>query len=254
MKRWYWSVVWIFGLSVAHANSVFVLHQQGWHWYETREETRVDEGNAAIVHDPKAVLHQVTEQVEQLRAQAILQPTVENVAKYIAVQNQVTANAALFSKVWQTVLWQKPWLNYRLTRPTDQVGQAIWQQTQAKARDALLHNAAKTLGLVFVFSDTCPYCQRFAPTLKAVTTRYPFSVLPVSVTGKGLPAYPHPVVDEGFSTALGVQQVPALFLVEPTQNQVYLVSLGLQSEKNIIARLAEVVKSIEQAKGEKDAT
>lgn len=48
-------------------------------------------------------------------------------------------------------------------------------------------------GLLLFFSDECHYCQQFAPVLKAFTTSHHIMVRAISLTGRGLPSFPHPI-------------------------------------------------------------
>src|SRR5690606_33837125 len=62
-------------------------------------------------------LDAITRRLRELKAQAILHPTPENVAAYIRLQREQLDRASLFSVVWQRALWQDPELDYTLERP-----------------------------------------------------------------------------------------------------------------------------------------
>ncbi len=84
-----------------------------------------------------------------------------------------------------------------------------------------LHNESKAsphLGLAFVFSSTCSFCQQFAPTLEAFAAKNELPVYPFSADGNGIHTYQAPLIanQEILSAFFPNQQdivYPALFLV-----------------------------------------
>ena len=55
--------------------------------------------------------------LEESRAVAILEPTPDNVAAYLYLQQESLQRAATFSDVFRRVVWSTPELDYTLTRP-----------------------------------------------------------------------------------------------------------------------------------------
>lgn len=78
--------------------------------------------------------------------------------------------------------------------------------------------ASSNLGLAFVFSSTCPYCQTFAPTLEAFAAKNNLTVYPFSADGRGIHTYQQPlmanqdVMTEFFPNQQNIVY-PSLFLV-----------------------------------------
>jgi len=66
----------------------------------------------------------------------------------------------------------------------------------------------------------------------------------LSKDGPGLPDYPQPRPDTGISAQLGVQSVPALFLVNPKRRDIIPIAYGLVSEQALIRRIVTLTTRI----------
>lgn len=236
----------------------FDLHSQGWHWYAPEPEENLDKKSTQAPSnnstnnnsDPLSQMAAISKAVEEAKAEAILNPTPENVANYIAMQNAVTQNAAKFSQTWQQVIWQNPNLNYSLAHPTSQIAKDAYLDTQRRTNTAALKQIANQYGLFFFFAGSCPYCHRFAPIVKDLQTQYGFSVIPISLDGGGLPEYPNPEHDNGQAQKFNVTRWPALFLVNPDKRQIIPITYGLIGEDELTNRLVTLVTQV-NAEGSK---
>lgn len=239
--------LWVGMMSLAYASSEFLLHEQGWHWYQrvTKPPSTNDRiSQSMIPTTPQQQLQRLRDTVEAVRAKAVLYPTPDNVARYIMLQNHIADNAEVFSRVWQQVLWQYPLLNVQVKSPVNQASYALQREKKEKREELLLHDAGKTMGLVFFLTPTCPYCQQFAPTVKAVGDRYGLPIVGLSLTGEGLPDFPHPLADSGQAKALHVTHLPALYVVSPKDHRIELVTMGLLSETALVERLVAVIQTM----------
>jgi conjugal transfer pilus assembly protein TraF len=243
--------LWIGLVSLAHASSGFLLHEQGWHWYQRLKQPLVVHDSISETINPKTPQQQLQvlrDTVDAVRARAVLYPTTENVARYIMLQNTIAENAEVFSRTWQTVLWRYPFLNTQLESPMNQTSQALDREKKEKAQELLLHEAGKNVGLVFFLTPTCPYCQQFGPTVKAVSERYHLPIVAVSLTGEGLPDFPDPLTDHGQAKILQVTHLPALFVVSPRAHDIQLVTMGVLSETALVERLVAVIQTMGKSK------
>jgi hypothetical protein len=100
-------------------------------------------------------LDAITGKLRELKAQAILHPTPENVAAYIRFQREQLDRASLFSDVWQRALWQDPALDYTLERPVGALAKKQWQDARAAERDAVMAGLSARYGLFYFFAQTC---------------------------------------------------------------------------------------------------
>ena len=69
-----------------------------------------------------ARLKEITKQLDELKARAILEPTEANVIAYVRYQREQLDRASTFSDTWQRALWQNPDIDYTLQRPVSTVG------------------------------------------------------------------------------------------------------------------------------------
>lgn len=201
-------------------------HEEGWFWYRhPAEEAKpplpvplpVTPPSSRVeppANDPLQRLARQKETLERLQALAILEPTREHVAAYLEKHVALMEQSARFADAWQNVVWTTPEYDNTLSAPT---GSAAYIQAdvQSEALDERLTGAAQRYGLLFFFRGSCPHCHRFAPVLKAFAERYGFDILPVSLDGGALPEFPKPLGNVDAATALQVESVPAVYLIEP---------------------------------------
>jgi len=224
------------------ADSFWQGHSEGWHWYETKPMPEDVPSPTSSQNAPSAsqTLAQIQAALKEARAEALLDPTPQHVATYIALQNMIVGQATQFGQVWQQVIWQTPSLNYSLAHPTNQLAQQVQTDEQRDKNQQTLKALAKHYGLFFFFAGSCPYCHKFAPTIKDVEETYGFSVIPVSLDGGSLPEYPNPERDNGQAERFHVSQWPAVFLVDPREKKIIPVTFGLISEDELTQRIVEL--------------
>jgi conjugal transfer pilus assembly protein TraF len=184
-------------------------------------------------------LHQ---QVKQSLYQAILNPTLDNMHAYIALQNQVNEQAHRFSAAWQVALLNHPELDYSLSHPTNAIGSQVYLSRQKSDEDKAISLLAKHSGLFFFYQSTCPYCQRFAPIVKSFSERYGISVVPITTDGISLPSFPHSHPDQGQAARFKVTMEPALFTVDPYSQKIIPVGYGLMTEDELRARILMIAQ------------
>ena len=228
-------------------------YESSWHcdrskfnWYcdlgdldETREsqaatpqKTETDPADQAMKR-----LEALQQRLKALRAQAILEPTPQNVASYIRLQNEVTQQAATFSDVWRRVIWQNPDLNYELKRPVNNAGIETYQRTRWKAQTKTLEAIRQDWGIFFFFRADCPFCERMAATLRLLSDMHGLSVFPVSVDGSALPEYPGAARDNGLVERLGVSAVPMMVLANVRDKRLVPLGSGVVSIQDLIERI-----------------
>lgn len=238
------------------ADSFWGSHAQGWHWYESKAvpDDNLPPQASQTPASATQALAQIQAALKEARAEALIEPTPEHVANYIALQNLIVGQATTFGNVWQQVIWQTPSLNYSLAHPTNQLAQQVQtDETRAKNQQTL-KALAKHYGLFFFFAGSCPYCHKFAPTIKDVEQTYGFSVIPVSLDGGNLPEYPNPERDNGQAERFHVSQWPAVFLVDPREKKIIPVTFGLISEDELTQRIVELAGVMSHTANTQEAT
>lgn len=226
--------------------SVWQCDMAKFNWYCQEDDDPIPEAKKEAPPTKKAKtaeeqaledLERLTKMLKAKKALAIMQPSPENVAAYIAAQEALMNRASLFSDVWRRVVWQHPELNYELKRPVNNAAISTYTGTRKAAETKTLDEINKEWGLFFFFRSDCPYCHRLAPTLKFLSEAYGITVFPVSTDGRGLPEYPNPQRDNGLVAKLGVQQVPMLVLGNIKDKRLIPLGSGVISAQDVIERI-----------------
>lgn len=219
---------------------------RGWHFYE---DPAPEEPEAPRVAPPKvspstesAVLRdfkRLQQAVEDTRNIAIMRPTEANVRRYMTLEAQVVERASYFADVAQRVAWTHPELDPTLQgRPVNARALDVYEHQQTEARTRTVAQLCQDHVLIFFFRSDCPYCHAFAPTLAAFQARYGLQVLAISVDGGPMPGFPNARRDNGIATTLRVEQVPAVFLAQPSTGRLLPIGFGVLSESELLERIA----------------
>ena len=225
----------------------------GWHFYCDPAAARSGpdaQGNPPA-QDPDPSVPDTTERVavaeieamrralEESRAVAILEPSPDNVAAYLYLQQESLQRAATFSDVFRRVVWSTPELDYTLTRPTGALSKQLWSDERLAAQRTALANLRERFGLIYLGDAGCAGCRVFGPLLRAFALRHGLDVLAVSLTGEDLEGWPEAVPDNGRAAELGLQgaPVPAVVLFDTETGQVLPVSFGVIAEDQLAERI-----------------
>ncbi len=217
----------------------------GWHFYcDPPPETAAPDPAAsqpAPVEwaDPRAQVAALQQELEKSRATAVLDPTPENVAAYLELQQAALNRAAAFSDAFRRVVWTTPELDYTLTRPVGALAKQLWSDARREDRDAALAALGERFGLIYIGHRACMGCQIFGPLLRAFATRHGFDVLAVSLDGGPLEGWPEAVPDNGRAARMGFDGVslPAIALFDAATGEVQPVGFGVLAEDQLAERI-----------------
>jgi conjugal transfer pilus assembly protein TraF len=229
----------------------FDRHAEGWFWYvvppveeednEEPEDTTPTMIPLPPMTDPKAELEAFQGKLENAQALAIMQPTDANVAAYLQLQKQAMENSQRFAEVWQRVVWTTPELDHTLVRPTSPKAVNAYYDKRNDQHKVQLQTIARSHGLFYFFRESCPYCRRFSPILKSFAERHGFHVTAITLDGGPSPGFPNPRMDNGTARRLGVNTVPAVYLIEPRSRSVQPVSFGLIGPAELEERVTTLI-------------
>jgi conjugal transfer pilus assembly protein TraF len=227
--------------------------RRGWHFYEdppvdlpapppARPTLERPAPQPTAKRAPElAEFERLQKQVEEFRNIAIMNPTEANVRRYMELESRVVARASLFADVAQRVAWVTPDLDPTLQgRPVNAKALEVFDENQSQTRAKSVADLGRDHVLFFFFRSDCPYCHAFSPTLASFEARYGIRVVPISVDGGGLPAFPEYRNDNGIAKTLQVSQVPALFLAEPFTGKITPIGFGVLSESQLLERITTV--------------
>ncbi len=237
-------------LSSAHVHAenpevYYERHREGWFWYQDpapRSESEVPEALSPAPFDPVAVLATFQQEIETAKARAILEPSDENLATYLRLNQLAMNRAGAFAQAWQRAVWTTPALDTRLTNPVNDQAVQAFNDEKLRLVDDFLVATARSHGLFFFFKGSCPFCHRFAPILKAFAETYGFPVIPVSLDGGALPDFPDPRTNTDAALELNTDTVPAVYLVNPRDRSVHPVAFGYVSWSELRERIYTLLK------------
>ena len=218
----------------------------GWHFYCDRQEEepqRVEPAPAppSGQTDRSATvrIEAMRKALEEARAEAILNPTPENVTAYLRLQQETLQRAAVFSDAFRRTVWATPELDYTLRRPVGALAKQVWSDQRREERDAALARLGERYGLIYLGHAGCAGCKVFGPLLRAFATRHGLDVLAVSLTGAALEGWPEAVADNGRAARLGLGNapVPALVLFDTATKRVLPVGFGVMAEDQMAERI-----------------
>ena len=233
-----------------HAAGAQTAVRRGWHFYDdpARYEPQKEIVSPAPVALPKPAtpqpppevkaLRELQVQLEQLKAVAVMHPTISNVRRYMELESKILRNASLFADLSQKVAWTNPDLDPTTQgRPVNAQALEVFEQLQMQERSSALANLGSDHILMFFFRGDCPYCHAYGPVLRAFSTKYRIQVLPVSLDGGAVPGFTNARTDNGTAATLNVKQVPALFLAQPITGKIMPVGFGVLSEGQLVERI-----------------
>lgn len=229
----------------------FVDRERGWFWYETRPiiEERENEKEEQLKKQPslipKEILQEQGKNWENSLAKAIIDPNQENIHEYLRATKIINEQAQKFSTSFKEAIWVNPEYDYSLERPIATQAIVAQNEDNFKEQEILLRKMAKSHGLIFFFSGSCPHCQRFAPLFRKFTDFYKFSVIPVSINGEGLAEFPQSQKNLHLGNKLNVSTVPAIFMVDPLSNKVAAVSYGYVDWTTLSQKILSAYKRIQ---------
>jgi conjugal transfer pilus assembly protein TraF len=214
---------------------------EGWAWYEDRtpkepklEETGEEPQPLPLPLPPplsaSEEIKKSTKELEEILAQAILNPTDENVARYMTEQKKRVDQSAAFAKAWAKVLLKYPNLDSTTQgTPVSQYGIQVYKHMQHEKQFRLIQSLAKEHAVLFFYEGQNPASQAFALVVQEFAKKYKWIVLGVSVDGYFLEGFKENKPDNGITRKMGVTVFPSIFVVNPKTNEVTPIAFGLAS-------------------------
>ncbi|MDY7574450.1 conjugal transfer protein TraF [Actimicrobium sp. CCI2.3] len=259
--RWLPVMMWLIataagaGQAPGFAGTYWSDSERGWHWYEDPPKTSPKTRPTPAPAKPKpaesspelTAFAALQKQLEDAQRIAFMQPTEDNVRRYLDLQALVVDKSSRFADVWQRVIWATPDLDYTVTgRPVNARALDVFNAQTQRNRATSVAALAKSHVLFFFFRGDCAYCHAFAPYLREFEAKFGLQVEGISLDGGTLPAFPRPRIDNGISRTLDVKHVPALYLADPASGRITPIGFGVLSESELLERL-DVVSRPEAA-------
>lgn len=218
-----------------------------WFWYRDpaleepeEKEEKPEEPKVAVkppkeANEPKAATTQdkgpqvlstawLSVNLETYRQKAMDDPTEENVSLYWWLERVAKDRADRFTQVTKKVFYKDWLLNEDSRRPWSDGGQRLFDERRREASRKIMDKISSKFGLFYFFSSDCVACKDIDSVIKSLESKYGFTVIPVSMDGKGIEGgfFPEFETDKGQAEVLGVERLPTVFLARPPNQFVKL--------------------------------
>ena len=216
---------------------------QGWHWYNEPQEEEEPEATVsppAPAMTPMEKMAALQKQTKERLAIAIMEPTVENFARFKQLQDFWTEQAGKFSMVAQQSMLAHPELDYNL-KYSHYNGTAKTQLAADRAQEkTAIAQIASRYGVFFFYRGKEPMDNQLAQVVKSFSESNSIALIPVSVDGMLSSSLPNSRYDSGQAQRLGVSFFPAMFLVDPKGEQTQPLAYGFISQDDLARRFLNV--------------
>lgn len=204
---------------------------EGWAWYEDRKIAKKEEKEE--YKSSSEMVQEKRRELEEKLANAMLNPTDENVLAYMHEQKKWIDKSAYFASIWSHLLLSHPELDQTVTeRPISQYGLQFHKAQKLEERKQLIVSLAKDHGLLFFYEGKNPASLPVGEVVQEFSQKYGWEALNISVDGEIL-NLPNGKSDNGITTQMGIKVFPALVVVDPKKNTVTPVAFGLFSMNKI---------------------
>jgi conjugal transfer pilus assembly protein TraF len=238
------AILFLSGSNITFASDYFSLHEKGWHWYQCdvgSDDEKEKNLETKIEPSPLERLKKYQRELDEAKAEAVLNPTPQNVARYQRMQYVLLEKSGIFAKVWMQNLHQDQSLDYAQKFPVSSGARHIYLKEQKQQDEQKIRDLSQKYGLFFFFKNDCPYCSAFAPIVKSFSEKYEWEVLAISEFGEKNELFQRNVRDNGLAEIWGVNTYPSLFAVNPENGHVIPIAVGMVSLEEIEERILSMI-------------
>jgi len=235
-----WITLLFFSYSVVlHAEHISLnQHEEGWYWHNERiekENKKPEPTSQEPVHavDPDKTWKFIGKMVEQSRAKAILNPSMNNITEARRMQRLVMTQANLFSERWMFNLLLHPELDENLINPNNNAGRTLYNDHNNLLKEQLIAQISQASGLFYFYEGGEPFSERMAEVIREFAEHYQMRLIPIAMTNKFSPVFPDSQVDSGLAQQMEVKHIPAVFAMNPYSKQMMPVAYGLISQSEL---------------------
>jgi conjugal transfer pilus assembly protein TraF len=237
--------------TAAYSQSFYDDRDRGWYAYEKTSEPIEDETAELSKFLPeKPVIPwelldvmapaEFSKLLEQTKDYTLSFRTLENYEQYALMRNIAVKRAEEFASL--STFWAQlnPEATGESTYPVNTYGNQLWKAEKSENIAASLIQERSNFGLIYFYSETCPYCQKQAPVIRYFADAYGWTVESVDAVKSDVAA-----------ARFGITNVPSIVLVERKTGVWLLISGGIIDLKELEGR---TYKSIRYLRGEINET
>lgn len=226
------------------------VNKLGWHFHcetpKKKKEAQKEVPQPQPAKTARKQLDAMNFRLEEAKAQAVLEPSPENLMTYILLHQDVLNRASDFADGWRRTLWANPDIDYLNTHPISSPGKAVWSQQRRADQENAVKEINERYGVFFFYLSTCPVCHKYGPILKSFTERFSITVQAIRLDpGANLPNWPASWVDAGQWDALGLtgQSVPMTVLFDKETREVTKIGVGVMTHDQLLNRIFILTKT-----------
>ncbi|CDZ81949.1 conjugal pilus assembly protein TraF [Candidatus Rubidus massiliensis] len=216
---------------------------EGWSWYEDKVKKQNNYHEESDKLSPVAQMEIERKTYETKLSQAVLDPTEENIESLMIEQKKIMDRSSKFSKIWTKILLSNPELDSTINNPITQYGVTIAKDIERDKKNKLIGLLKEEFGLI-LFTKGNKESQAFALVVKEFVKKHKWELIPVSVDGEIIPAFPNAQLDQGIVDKLGISIYPSLIMLNPKTEELIPIGFGMisleQIENNIVNLFGEV--------------
>lgn len=245
MLKWWLALLLGLYFNFLYAEPNINTHEIGWYWHnekiEIEKKPKKPVKTAEVKPaDPAKVWKQIGAMVDRARAQAILNPTTQNIARARHLQRLLVAQSNLFSEKWMLDLLLHPEEDENLINPNNSAARDIYNHQNDLLKEKAISQLSQTSGLIYFYKADEPYSESMAMVVQNFAARYQMQVLPIAMSNKASVHFPDSRFNRGEAREMGVKHVPAVFAIHPISKQAMPVAYGLVSQSELKENILRV--------------
>lgn len=242
MKMTHMIAISLFAMQMPLNGNWLERKAEGWAWYEQEEKSAI-KTTEVMTLTAEEQLEAAKKQLNNLLAEALLDPSDENLTAFMKAQQEWIGKSAEFAIHWKKMLLSNPELDFTAASfATTQYGRQLQKKMEQEQRSVHLRKLAREYGLYFFYEGSSMASQAFAQVVKAFADKHQWEVVGIAVDGVTIPAIPS-TVDQEIAEKLGVAIFPSLFAFKPQTKEAVPLAFGLraidQIENNVCQQLPE---------------
>ncbi|MBP9777694.1 MAG: conjugal transfer protein TraF [Rickettsiaceae bacterium] len=222
-------------------------YTNGWYWGKDSvhekdikpqpEDRKIIASSNSNPKSNSEILSDISKEVEELKAKAILEPTVSNVANYVAMQNKVVNLASEFTTTWSQTMLLRPELNYIAKNPTNNYAQQIINAEKQNNIKSSIANFANNYGFIFFFNGNDKLSTFQSKVIKAFANKHDIAIIPVALNGIVNESFPMATPDSGRANKLEVKVAPTIIAMNVRTGEASPLAVGIISEMELEERI-----------------
>ena len=191
--------------------------------------------------NPEEKAYQLNQLWEKQRQRAVITSSKTDIEKFLATHNLIINKGIDFAKITQNLIENSP-----ILANSDSYYKNMYEQKiKEQEKDAILLNAHKRYGLVFIYSSTCPHCHRQLPIILSLVEKHKLKVMGISADSNYFADLNENITDENIVNDPLVRAFPTILLLDKKRPAKIFISKGLTSLSDLEEKIARRIKERE---------